>query len=81
PNTSNTPAELRYSAWRMSNDIRGVFDGVIADNYAPQILKAYDENDRLVHPNDVSSSLSGALVSATCTLEKMLFSPKGAKEW
>ncbi|KAG8736849.1 hypothetical protein FRC10_008797 [Ceratobasidium sp. 414] len=80
----DTSPDFRYATWRMNNKVRGVYDSVIAQDYAPQILKAYDESNNPIHPNDVPAALSGALVSVTCTLEKMLFVSKnytGGKEW
>ncbi|KAG9110108.1 hypothetical protein FRC07_008229, partial [Ceratobasidium sp. 392] len=44
----------------------------------PQVLEAYDRNDKLIHPNDVVATLSGAIVVVFCTLERTRF-PKNIK--
>ncbi|KAG9079192.1 hypothetical protein FRC06_007890 [Ceratobasidium sp. 370] len=68
----------------MSDDIRGVFDSIIARGFGPQVLEAYNEHDNIIYPNDVPAKLSGAIVCVTCTIEKALFKGSrfaGGKEW
>ncbi|KAG8692381.1 hypothetical protein FRC08_009819 [Ceratobasidium sp. 394] len=77
PWEGDTPEGLQYSTWNIPAEIRTIFDGVRFNHHTPRVLEAYDELDRLIHPNDVPARLIGAVVYVTCTLEKILF--KGAK--
>ena len=61
----------------MNSNVRMAFDSAIAQGFAPRVLEAYDELNDPIHPNEVLAAFTGAIVSVTCTLERMLF--KGAK--
>ncbi|KAG9100060.1 hypothetical protein FRC06_004566, partial [Ceratobasidium sp. 370] len=66
------------------NEMRQIFDAVIAQGFVPQHAPAYDRSNNLIHPNEDLQTLIGSLVSIACTFEKLLL--KGVrfangKEW
>ncbi|QRV78964.1 hypothetical protein RhiJN_06979 [Ceratobasidium sp. AG-Ba] len=83
PWEGDTPEWYRYSIWDIPADIRFIFDGVRSNNYTPRVLEAHDAFDRLIHPNNVTRSLTGSVFHITCTLEKILFRGQkvGGRQW
>jgi hypothetical protein len=57
-----------------SPTVRSAFESVIRQGYEPQVTEAYTRLNRLIHPNNVTQTLSGAIVLVQCTLERMRLS-------
>jgi hypothetical protein len=76
---------MAYDTWDISSSaVKEVFDSVIAQGFSAQVLEAYDENNDLIHPNEVEEKLHGVIVTVVCTLEKMLFEGRdqpGGRAW
>ncbi|KAG8793357.1 hypothetical protein FRC12_002951 [Ceratobasidium sp. 428] len=77
---ADIPPSHRYATWDFSTEaIHEVFDRVVATKtFEPQPLNAYNRYDKLIHPNDVVTTLPGAIVLVHCTLERSVF---GKKDW
>ncbi|QRV73532.1 hypothetical protein RhiJN_01546 [Ceratobasidium sp. AG-Ba] len=71
---SNVPARYRMDTWNFGTKaVREAFKGLLDGGYEPQHLEAYNEKNKLIHPNDVPAILPGALVIVYFTLERALF--------
>ncbi|KAG8691380.1 hypothetical protein FRC09_011639 [Ceratobasidium sp. 395] len=70
-----------FSTWNIdSPGVRDAFERLIEQGYEPQVVEAYTQSDRLIHPNNLTSTIAGAIVLVHCTLERMRFSKdNGAK--
>ncbi|KAG9096085.1 hypothetical protein FRC07_010986, partial [Ceratobasidium sp. 392] len=74
PEGVDLPSGHRYSTWKVGSErVREAFDKVIARGFKPQPLEAYSRHNKLIHPNNVTTTLSGAIVVVYCTLERALF--------
>ncbi|KAG8709159.1 hypothetical protein FRC09_000825 [Ceratobasidium sp. 395] len=73
-----TSDSCEFPSWSIGSDTREAFERVIEQGHEPQVLEAFDRNDRLIHPNNVVSTLTGAIVVVYCTLERSRF-PKNIK--
>ncbi|KAG8764595.1 hypothetical protein FRC12_008006 [Ceratobasidium sp. 428] len=72
------PDSCKFPTWSLGLDVQEAFERVMEQGFQPQVLEAYDHDDRLIHPNNVVSTLSGAIVVVYCTLERTRF-PKNIK--
>ncbi|KAG8731291.1 hypothetical protein FRC11_004571 [Ceratobasidium sp. 423] len=71
---SDIPESHRYPTWSITLPrVESLFEKLIDDGYQPQILNAHDRFNTLIHPNNVHSTLNGALCYVYATLEKQLF--------
>ncbi|KAG8773184.1 hypothetical protein FRC12_002662 [Ceratobasidium sp. 428] len=67
------PQSCKFDTWILSPNTQEAFERVIEQGYEPQVLEAHDREDKLIHPNNVASTLSGAIVVVYCTLERIRF--------
>ncbi|KAG8714747.1 hypothetical protein FRC09_017296 [Ceratobasidium sp. 395] len=70
------PRSCEFATWNLTSEVQEAFERVIEQGFAPQVLEAYDRRDNLIHPNNVTATLSGAIVIVYCTLERMRFPNK-----
>ncbi|KAG8727667.1 hypothetical protein FRC10_005786 [Ceratobasidium sp. 414] len=71
----HVPKDCEFTTWNVSSrGVREAFDRIIQQGYQPQVLQAYTRFNKLIHPNNVTATLSGAIVLVHCTLERMRFS-------
>ncbi|KAG8764489.1 hypothetical protein FRC12_008074 [Ceratobasidium sp. 428] len=74
----DVPENFRHSTWNYkSPDVRTAFENTIRLGYEPQVLPAFNRQNKLIHPNHVPAMLNGAVVVVYCTLERALFANKG----
>ncbi|KAG8745996.1 hypothetical protein FRC12_014392 [Ceratobasidium sp. 428] len=79
---SDLPESHRYAGWKFGSDaVRQAFDKVISNGFEPQPLEVYDRSDDLILPNDVTSSLAGAIVLVYFTLERLEFTKNRVTEY
>ncbi|KAG8723934.1 hypothetical protein FRC09_001114 [Ceratobasidium sp. 395] len=77
----DVPKRCHFSTWNIpSRDVRSAFDRHIAEGYRAQILQAYNRYNNIIHPNNLTGTLSGAIVLVHCTLERMQFSKDQKKD-
>ncbi|KAG8779498.1 hypothetical protein FRC12_024196 [Ceratobasidium sp. 428] len=63
-----------------SEEVQQAFEQTIKEGHWPQALLAYNYSDKPIHPNNVSTELTGTIVLAFCTLQRLKFSKdKGAR--
>ncbi|KAG8714877.1 hypothetical protein FRC08_011307 [Ceratobasidium sp. 394] len=75
------PKDFKFETWNISSrEVRDAFDRVIQQGYEPQVLEAYTRFNKLIHPNNVAATLSGAIVLVHCTLERMRFSKNNGRD-
>ncbi|KAG8729838.1 hypothetical protein FRC11_007913 [Ceratobasidium sp. 423] len=79
------PESHRYPTWSITLPrVKWLFEKLIDTGHQPQILNTRDCFDTLLHPNEVYSTLNGALAYVYVTLKKQLFNnprlPNG-KAW
>ncbi|KAG8716754.1 hypothetical protein FRC09_015267 [Ceratobasidium sp. 395] len=70
------PRSCEFATWNLTSEVQEAFERVIEQGFAPQVIEAYDRHDKLIHPNNVTATLSGAIVIVYCTLERMRFPNK-----
>ncbi|KAG9124524.1 hypothetical protein FRC07_011298 [Ceratobasidium sp. 392] len=69
------PEGCEFGTWNLSSEgVRGAFSRVMERGFQPVALPAYTRFNKPIHPNNVNGVLSGALVLAYFTLERMRFS-------
>ncbi|KAG9125818.1 hypothetical protein FRC07_006085 [Ceratobasidium sp. 392] len=70
------PRSCEFATWKLTSEVQEAFERIIEQGFAPQVIEAYDRHDKLIHPNNVTATLSGAIVIVYCTLERMRFPNK-----
>ncbi|KAG8741001.1 hypothetical protein FRC10_003460 [Ceratobasidium sp. 414] len=77
----HVPEGCEFASWNISSrNVRDAFDRVILQGHQPQVLQAYTRFNKLIHPNYVTATLSGAIVLVHCTLERMRFSKDNGRK-
>ncbi|KAG8725152.1 hypothetical protein FRC09_007141 [Ceratobasidium sp. 395] len=68
------PPQFAFETWNMSSDdVQNAFNRVVELGHQPQLPEAYTRANKRIHPDNVNATLSGALVLAQCTLERMRY--------
>ncbi|KAG8793843.1 hypothetical protein FRC12_001394 [Ceratobasidium sp. 428] len=70
------PQSCEFATWNLTSEVQEAFERVIEQGFAPQVLEVYDRRNNLIHPNNITATLSGAIVIVYCTLEQMCFPHK-----
>ncbi|KAG8795100.1 hypothetical protein FRC12_017892 [Ceratobasidium sp. 428] len=70
----NLPPGFGFDNWKMSSPlVEAHFRQVVDSGYKPQPFPAYNRFGKLIHPNQVSTTLAGAIVLVYFTLERIRY--------
>ncbi|KAG8777502.1 hypothetical protein FRC12_000354 [Ceratobasidium sp. 428] len=74
------PEGFEMDTWSFSSEeVERAFYRTVDSGFEPQLLEAYTRFNRLIHPNEVNATISGAIVLVYCTLERMRLSRDDGK--